>query len=62
MFITYSHAADLLGVPIGTLHYWVHKGFVPFYRISPRKVLFDREELERWVKERRGLAPRAADR
>jgi predicted DNA-binding transcriptional regulator AlpA len=31
----------------------VHKSNLSFIRISPRRVLFDREEIERWLESRR---------
>jgi hypothetical protein len=31
----------------------VHKNNLPFIRVSPRRALFERREIERWLKSRR---------
>jgi hypothetical protein len=41
-------------VPIGerTLAYYIQTKAIPFLRISPRKVLFDRDSIEEWLKKK----------
>lgn len=53
MYLTYSQAADMLAVPVGTLYAWVHQKRVPHIRISGRLVRFDRDELIAWLEGRR---------
>lgn len=51
--INYCEAARLLGVPLGTLYSMVSRRSVPFYRLAPRLVRFDRVELEHWLGSKR---------
>ena len=48
--ISYRAAAQLLGVPIGTLRSMVHRRQVPHIRMSKQLVRFDVDELEQWVR------------
>lgn len=43
--ISYASAAQILGLPLGTLYAWVHKRRVPHLRLSARLVRFRRSEL-----------------
>ncbi len=51
--LTYTQAAEFLGVNINTLYFWVRNGRVPHIRLSRRMVRFDPEELRRWIDEHR---------
>jgi len=51
MIINYSAAAELLSVSVGTLRSMVHRKQVPHVRMGPRMVRFNRDELERWLRE-----------
>ncbi len=51
-YLNYSQAAELLGVRTGTLYAWVSRRVIPFVRLSPRVVRFDREAIEKWLSER----------
>lgn len=47
--IGYADAARYLGVPLGTLYYWVSLRCIPHIRLGPRLVRFDRGELSEWL-------------
>jgi excisionase family DNA binding protein len=47
--VGYREAAAFLGVAVGTLYAWVHHGRAPCYRLGPRCVRFDLEQLARWL-------------
>lgn len=49
----YRDAARHLGIPLATLYALVHQKRVPHYRYGPRFVVFDLDELDRWMRERR---------
>lgn len=51
--LTYSEAAELLGLKIGTLYALVSAKRIPHIRLSGRLVRFEREALEKYVEERR---------
>jgi len=56
----YAAAAAYLGVTVGTLRSMVHRGTVPHLRYGPRQVRFDRQDLDRWLDERRVTPTRAS--
>lgn len=47
--IRYREAAELLGIPEGTLRAKVCRKEIPHYRIGGRAVLFDLDELSAWL-------------
>jgi len=49
MYLNYSQAAALLGVPKGTLYSLVHQNRVPHIRLGARFVRFDEERLKAWM-------------
>jgi len=51
--IDYRTLSKRLGLPVGTLHAWVHRKCIPHYRLGPRLVRFDVEEIEAWLAARR---------
>ena len=53
MYLNYSQAAALLGVPKGTLYALVHQNRVPHIRLGKRFVRFDEERLRAWMREHR---------
>ncbi len=55
----YREAAQLLGIPRGTLYAWVSEGRIPHIRFSKRMVRFDAHEIEAWVDARR-VSPRGS--
>ncbi len=49
--LTLNEAAALLRTPVATLRYWRHLGMGPDgFRVG-RRVLYRREDLDRWVSE-----------
>ncbi len=51
--VNYREAAELLGVPVGTLHSWVHRKAIPHLRFGRRLVRFEVDALRMWVASRR---------
>ena len=47
--LTITEAADLLRAPVATLRYWRHLGTGPASFRLGRRVLYRRNDLERWV-------------
>ena len=51
--LDYAAASELTGIKRGTLGSMVCRRQVPHYRVGPRLVLFDEDELLVWLQERR---------
>lgn len=51
-YLTYQQAAVWLGVTVGQLRIWVHRGTIPHIRLGPRTVRFDRSALRRFLQSR----------
>lgn len=51
--VRYPEAAQLVGVPLGTLYSLVSRRQVPHIRLGPRLVVFSKIELESWIDARR---------
>jgi excisionase family DNA binding protein len=51
--LTYSDAATLLRLPVGTLHAMVSQRRIPHVRLGPRLVRFVEAELLAWIESRR---------
>jgi len=51
-FITYQEAAEIIGVPQGTVYSWVSLKKIPHLRFGPRLVRFSRQELQKWIEKR----------
>ena len=47
--IRYPQAAEMLGVPVGTVYAWVHHRRIPHVRLGPRLVRFSRAALRYWL-------------
>lgn len=58
--VGYAEAAKLLGIPPVSLRSLVSRKLIPHYRISDRIVVFNVDELEAWLLERRVEAARPA--
>jgi excisionase family DNA binding protein len=54
--LRYLEAAAYLAIPDGTLRSMVSRCLIPFVRLSPRVVVFEREALDQWLAERRQAA------
>ncbi len=53
MYLNYSQAAALLGVPKGTLYSLVHQHRIPHIRLGARFVRFDEDRLRAWMGQHR---------
>ncbi|MBV5244331.1 helix-turn-helix domain-containing protein [Mycolicibacterium sp. PAM1] len=51
-------AASFLGISEGTLRYWRHTGQGPTSFKLGRRLVYRREELERWLKEQEAATSR----
>lgn len=51
--LTLVEAAALLRTPVATLRYWRHRGIGPDSFRLGRRVVYRREDLDRWVLSRR---------
>jgi len=49
--VSYTDAAEYIGVPVGTLRSMVHRKQVPHIRLGPQLVRFDLDEIEKWLRE-----------
>lgn len=49
-FITIKEVAEYLGYSVGYLCKLVSKKEIPFYQPTGSKILFDKNEIEKWVK------------
>lgn len=52
-YLTVSDAAGLVGLAEQTLNCWRVSGYGPAYHKLGRRVVYEAEELERWVQSRR---------
>ena len=43
--------AELLGVPVGTVHQLVHQRRIPHVRLGRRFIRFRRAEIETWLQQ-----------
>lgn len=51
--LTLTEAATVLRTPVATLRYWRHLGIGPAGFRLGRRVLYRRQDLDRWVEEQR---------
>lgn len=56
--LTLVEAADLLRTPVATLRYWRYRGIGPDSFRLGRRVVYRREDLDRWVLTRRNAEAR----
>ena len=54
--LRYAEAAVYLALPEGTLRSMVSRRLVPHIRLSARVVVFDLDELDAWIAERKQAA------
>ena len=50
--LTITEAAELLRAPVATLRYWRHLGEGPAGFRLGRRVVYRREDVDRWIGER----------
>lgn len=48
-YITVMEAAKILHVPKAYIYSLINAGYIPAYRLSPRKTLLIREELDTYI-------------
>lgn len=51
-FITIKEVVEYLGYSVGYLYKLVSKKEIPFYQPTGSKILFDKNEIEKWVKKK----------
>ncbi len=49
LYVGYSQASQMLGIPRGTLYSLVNRQTIPHFRIGPRNVRFSLSDLENWM-------------
>jgi excisionase family DNA binding protein len=49
-YITAMQAAEILGVPKAYVYQLINQGLVPAYRLSPRKTVLIRDELDSYIR------------
>lgn len=47
--LSYVEASRMLGVPVGTLYFWVSRRRIPHVRLGKRLVRFRRAEIDAWI-------------
>jgi predicted DNA-binding transcriptional regulator AlpA len=51
--------AEWIGVPTSTLRYWRHRGEGPMsFKLGPKRVAYDRADVEEWLAKQRALSIR----
>lgn len=50
--MTSDEVSDFLKIEKDTLYKWVEKGIIPHYRITQKKILFNRKHICRWLDEK----------
>jgi excisionase family DNA binding protein len=46
-FVSFKEACDYAGIPKGTMRDWVRRGLLPAYRIGPRLLQIDLNDIDR---------------
>ena len=47
--LSINQLADHLTVSPKTIYGWIYKGLIPFVRIGPRVIRFDRRKIDEWI-------------
>lgn len=50
--MTTEDVCDFLKIKIDTIYKWVEKGIIPHYRITGKKILFNRKTICQWLGEK----------
>ena len=54
-FLTMKEVSDLLGISISTINRLIKKGeFPPKVKLSPRRMVFMKYQIEEWINNRTG--------
>jgi excisionase family DNA binding protein len=48
-YLAYEGLSRWLGIPKGTIASWVHRGLIPYLRLSDRVVRFERKAIVAWL-------------
>ena len=49
-FLTIKEASNLIGISVSTINRLIKKGdFPPKIKISPRRIVFMKEQIEEWI-------------
>lgn len=46
-----KEVSEFLRISMDTLYKWVEEGVIPHYRLSGKKILFNRQTLSKWLSE-----------
>lgn len=57
-FMTQTEVSEWLKLTPRTIKYLVNTGQIPFVRISKRRVMFEKPELEKYIKRQRNVEVR----
>ena len=53
-FLTMKEVSDILGISVSTIDPLIKRGqFPPKVKLSPRRIVFMKFEIEEWIKEKR---------
>ena len=53
-FLTMQEVSDILGISVSTIDRLIKRGqFPPKVKLSPRRIVFMKFEIEEWIKEKR---------
>ena len=53
-FLTMKEVSDILGISVSTIDRLIKRGqFPPKVKLSPRRIVFMKFEIEEWIKEKR---------
>ena len=53
-FLTIKEASEMLGISVSTINRLIKRGkFPPKVKITPRRIVFMKNEIEAWIKSKR---------
>lgn len=52
-FLSIIELAEFLGIPRLTIYQWIHQRKIPHIKLGHKTVRFDREQIERWLEEKK---------
>lgn len=51
-YLSVKEVCELTGLSKSTIYCEIYKRCIPYFKLGPRIVRFDREEIEEWIKNR----------
>ena len=54
--ISVKEASELTKLSIGTVYSYIYNKRIPYVKVGERKVVFDQDELQKWVEARKQKA------